>query len=71
MPKITLETSKCIGCGTCWGFCDKIFEMGENGKSHLKGAKISSQKEELEVEEPSCATEAAQACPVQCIKIEF
>ncbi len=67
--KITLDKSKCIGCGTCWSLCDRLFEAGEEGKSHLKGAKVNSNIEEAEVGEVDCANEAAEACPVQCIKL--
>lgn len=64
MSKITLDKSKCIGCGTCWSLCDKFFEEGEENKSKLKGG-----EEEMDTEELGCAQNAAEACPVQCIKI--
>lgn len=64
--KIILDQTKCISCGTCWALCDKYFEQGQEGKSHLKGAKAQDQ-EEIEIEEIDCAQNASQACPVQCI----
>ncbi len=67
--KITIEKPKCIGCGTCVSLCPKYFEMGEDGKSHLKGSK-SSERNELEIKEIGCAQEAADSCPVQCIHLE-
>ncbi|MDD4990399.1 MAG: ferredoxin [Candidatus Pacebacteria bacterium] len=69
MPKITLDKTKCIGCGTCWSLCATVFEPGEEGKSHPKGAKKNNNIEEVEIEEVDCAKEAAEVCPVQCIKI--
>lgn len=64
MPIIKLEKEKCISCGTCWSICDRFFEAGEDNKSSLRGG-----VQEIEVEETGCAQNAAEACPVQCIKI--
>ncbi|MDO8524343.1 MAG: ferredoxin [bacterium] len=66
MPKIKLDKSKCIGCGTCWVLCDKFFSAGDDNKSTLKG---SSNGQELEVDEIGCAQVAVDTCPTQCIKI--
>ncbi len=69
--KIILEKSKCIGCGSCAAICPKLFELGEDGKSHLKGSKINprNQNEELEIQNIDCATQAVEVCPVEAIKI--
>lgn len=67
MPKIILDKSKCIGCGTCWDLCDKFFKADEDNKSSLKN---SSNGQEVEVEEIGCAQLAADTCPVQCITIK-
>ena len=64
MATIKLEKEKCIGCGTCWSLCEKFFEAGTDNKSNLKGG-----VDEIEVEDVGCAQNAADACPVQCIKI--
>ena len=70
--KIILEKSKCIGCGSCVAVCPKIFEIAEDGKSHLKESKVNpvTQNEELEVRDVDCATQAAEICPVECIKVK-
>jgi len=70
--KIILDKSKCIGCGSCTALCPKIFELGEDGKAHIKEARIEekTENEELEVEKLDCAKEAAEACPVQAIQIK-
>jgi len=70
--KIILEREKCIGCGSCAAICPKFFELEEDGKSHLKGSKINTknQTEELEAQNLDCATQAAEACPVEAIKIK-
>jgi ferredoxin len=70
MAKIILEREKCIGCGSCQALCPKYFKLIEDGKSHLIGSKKNSKNEELEVEKVDCIKEAAEACPVQIIKIK-
>jgi ferredoxin len=58
MVKIEIDKEKCIGCGACASACDN-FELRE-GKAHAKKA---------EVDEIGCNQEAADACPVEAIKI--
>ncbi len=71
MPKIIFEREKCIGCGSCAALCSKFFEIAEDGKSKLLGSKKNPKpgNDELEVEKIECAQEAADACPVQIIRI--
>ena len=70
MVKIILEKLKCIGCGACQAVCQKYFEIGEDGKSHIIGTDSGSEKEELEVEKTECAQQAKEGCPAECIHIE-
>jgi ferredoxin len=65
--KINIDKPRCIGCGTCVSLCPKYFEMGDDGKSNLKG---SSEGDKLEIKGVDCAQDAADSCPVQCIKLE-
>lgn len=58
--KIELDKKTCIGCGACAAVCDN-FEMGDDGKAHVKKA---------EAEDIGCNQQAADGCPVQCIKIK-
>lgn len=60
MPKfkIEIDKEKCIGCGTCAATCNN-FEL-EEGKAKAK---------ETEVNDIGCNQEAADACPVQAIKV--
>jgi len=60
MFKIIHNREKCAGCGACVSVCDN-WEIGEDGKAKPK---------KTEVEEVGCNKEAADVCPVQCIKIE-
>lgn len=58
--KVSVDLEKCRGCGACAAVCDN-FEMGDDGKAHAKESKV---------EEEGCNKEAAEACPVDAIKVE-
>lgn len=62
MPKYKIkhEREKCIGCGTCAAICPDNWEMANDNKARPK---------KTELEEIGCNQEAANSCPVQCIKI--
>lgn len=60
--KIIFDEEKCIGCGSCQAVCPKFWKLADNGKAEYMGPQ--------ELKEEGCNKEAAQACPVQCIKIE-
>ncbi len=71
--KVIHQKERCIGCGSCVALCPKLFEMGEDGKAHLKGSKEDKEGnwiKEITPKEEKCAKEAAAACPVECIKIK-
>jgi ferredoxin len=72
--RIVHEKYKCIGCGTCISVCPSLFKMGSDGRAYLKEPDIEYNKEREEevkiVEQAGCAKEAADICPVQCIRIE-
>jgi ferredoxin len=70
MAKIIHERSKCVGCGACAAVCPKYWEMGGDGKSQLKGATAEGDNFVLTVDSPECCSDAANACPVKCIKVE-
>lgn len=70
MPKIIHEVEKCIGCGACAAVCPDFFEMGDDGKSHLKGGKKVGKNEELTVKDVKCAKDAENTCPVQVIHVK-
>ena len=71
MAKVTFIKEDCIGCGSCAAICPSYWEMGDDGKAHLKE---STEEEDgtftRELESLECNSDAAQSCPVQCIKAE-
>ncbi len=58
--KIVQDADACIGCGACAAICPDNWEM--------KGSKSKPKKTELN--DLGCNQQAADACPVQCIKIK-
>ena len=62
MAKIRIEQDreKCIGCGACVNMCPENWEMKDDGKSAPK---------QTELGDMGCNQTAADACPVQCIKV--
>ena len=58
--KIAQDRNVCIGCGACAAVCSENWVM-KGDKSHPK---------KTELDEIGCNQEAADVCPVQCIKIK-
>ncbi|MFC1691307.1 ferredoxin [Nanoarchaeota archaeon] len=74
MTKYKVEHDKpnCIGCGACAAVCPESWEMVEDGKSKLKGAKEGENQietKEIEDAEFDSNKEAADSCPVNVIHI--
>ncbi|MBI5158965.1 ferredoxin [Candidatus Micrarchaeota archaeon] len=59
--KVEVDKDACIGCGACVAICPDVFEMNDEGKSMVKTP---------EVDDSSCAEQAANGCPVQCIHLK-
>ena len=59
MAKIpAVDGEKCIGCGLCANICPGAFEMGADGKSHVKNPPGDGEDK---------VQQAIDACPVQAI----
>ena len=58
--KIEQDRDACIGCGACTSVCPDNWEM-KGDKSHPKKTAL---------DDVGCNQEAADVCPVQCIKIK-
>jgi len=68
--KILHYPQKCIGCGACISLCPEIWQMKDDGKSHLIRGEKKSEYEELTLteENPEVQT-AAESCPVKAIEL--
>lgn len=65
--KVSIDSTKCIACGSCVAICPEVFEMKEDGsvdvKSEWKG-------KDIPVELQKKVQEAHDMCPVTAIVIE-
>jgi ferredoxin len=60
IPKVDLDL--CTGCGICEDICPDVFEVGDDGLSHVIDADAC--------EEADCCEEAAEECPEGAISLE-
>ncbi len=70
MSKVIHQIEKCIGCGNCVVAAPEHFEMGDKGKAHLIDAEEENSNEVKKVKITEELKQAANSCPVQCIKLE-
>ena len=56
---IKVDQNKCIGCGRCTEVCPDTFKLGDAGKSEV-----------VSQDNTSCATSAADQCPVEAITVD-
>ena len=56
-----VDEDLCTGCGLCEEICPAVFELGDDGLSHV----IGDCEENMD-----CCQEAADSCPVGAIIIE-
>ena len=69
--KIVYDRETCIGAAACAAVCPQHWKMVEDGKANLMGSKKNKDgKFEKIVDDLECNQEAADACPVNAIKIE-
>lgn len=54
---VAVNKEKCIGCAACTQICSRSFQLGIDGKAEA-------------IEDSECASNAAEACPVQAISVE-
>ncbi|MBN1628720.1 MAG: ferredoxin [Thermoleophilia bacterium] len=59
-PKIDLEL--CTGCGICEDICPAVFEIGDDGYSHVI--------DEYGCDDAGCCQEAIDECPESAISME-
>lgn len=75
MPKFKIIHLKeqCISCGACAAICPEFWEMDEEGLAQLKDSEKTGDHWEriiLTEDDRSRNQEAAEACPVQIIKLQ-
>jgi ferredoxin len=58
MSSVKVDAEKCIGCGLCESTCPAVFEIKDDGKSHVKA--------DASCEDCDCKG-AADNCPTQAI----
>ena len=56
---VKVDQDKCIGCGACVAICPEVFELGEDGKSHVKNPE--GKCDDLQ--------SAVDSCPVDAISL--
>ncbi|MEG0855991.1 MAG: ferredoxin [Terrisporobacter sp.] len=61
--KAVVDRDTCIGCGVCPSVCPAVFEMDDEGLSHVIATPVPA---EAEAE----AKDAADSCPVDAITVE-
>ena len=70
-PKVVHEIKECIGCGACAAIAPDFWELDDENKARLKGGKAKDSVSEREIEEKDLQAnkDAAEACPVNAIKV--
>ncbi len=67
--RVEIDHNACQGFGACQELCAKFEVSDEDGKSHVQGAKKTSDGEAVELDMLDCHREAAEACPFNAIHI--
>lgn len=71
---VTIDRDGCIGCGVCWSTCPDVFEQNQDDthsqivNKYRTDAKLGEGEIPKELE--GCASNAADGCPVQVIRVE-
>ena len=70
--KISIDKSKCLGCGACANILDTIFEIGDDGLVSMKNSKPENDLWTLEINEDQLVAvqEVIDSCPTQVIQIK-
>lgn len=60
--KAVIDTDECTACGVCEETCPEVFKLGDDY------AEVTV--DEIPADAEASAKEAAEECPVECIRIE-
>ena len=61
--KARVDQDTCVGCGVCPAICPEVFDMKDDGKSHVIADPVPADCKDS-------AKEAAESCPVDAIEVE-
>lgn len=61
--KAHVDEDVCIGCELCVDICPSVFEMGDDGFSHVIADPVPAESEDD-------AREAAESCPTSAITLD-
>ena len=61
--KAHVDRDTCIGCGVCPSVCPEVFEMRDDGLSHVIVDTVPAGAEDA-------AKDAEESCPVDAITVE-
>jgi len=64
--KLSIDKSKCMGCGTCMALYPEIFDIGEDGLAIIKPKFIQVTDEEIIKK----IRTAQESCPTGAITLE-
>ena len=59
--KIVVDRDECIGCGNCSDIAPDVFELDDEGLSHVTNPEGAND---------DTIREAAESCPVDCILLQ-
>ena len=62
MTRPVIDEDLCTGCGTCEDICPAVFELGDDGVSHIIAPGGC--------DAAGCCEEAAEECPAEAIFFE-
>ncbi|HEX7355795.1 MAG TPA: ferredoxin [Mycobacteriales bacterium] len=60
--RVVVDMVKCVGHGVCESLADDVFEVGDDGYTHLLVDPIPADREEI-------AREAVRRCPAQALSV--
>ena len=66
--KVSIDKTKCAGCGSCVAICPEVFEMKDDGTVDVKAEYQGVDIADTELVEK--VKQAAMACPSVAIVIE-